>query len=554
MSISFNGHKVHSADDESPPPPAGSSKDAAAAAAFMTPQARPPTSSFSLSPPLSDVAHDHGSQLRMALDKAHLTLEKRAEALQAFYDQPPPEADDATSKAKTDATLARLHGALELAEDLYNKARDRLAAHQHADKQAATVPVINAPAVDQRASAHKEFQLYAKAIQGKLPTRYRSSLPNQAREWAHLIHSLHNVCGPDITTAFKLRLIASLLPDSYDAQRLTAFHEWRWEDCVNLIPTVLSGGVKALNSAQAYHGFRCFAGLGGVTAGQEIQRFHDLRKLVVGDCDADAFAVQLFLLSLAEPLRKQILDLYDIQAHQERGAADPDVLAFQASLGRADLVPQVPSAELVAKLTKHYNEDTHSPPMQALTSLMLSVCRDPPHVLCQRFWPTAAELAAAEKAFAPIASGYYMMAFTPSKHAAAEQQQQQPASYRAAVSGANANGSTTKPPTISGTAGDSTSGTAESKPRLQSDGPEGWCYIHAHPPLPHRNKACRSSANVHTQVPAAQMLPPVAATAPAAAPSPPATASGGRPPGPRTINPSHGNSILAIHVDELPHH
>lgn len=76
--------------------------------------------------------NSHEKQLRAALEKAHFTLEKRTEALQTFYDSPAPETDDEASKAKTDAALARLHGALDLADNLYTKARERLAAHQRA--------------------------------------------------------------------------------------------------------------------------------------------------------------------------------------------------------------------------------------------------------------------------------------------------------------------------------------------------------------------------------------------------------------------------------------
>jgi hypothetical protein len=96
-----------------------------------------------MSSPPPDESGDHNShdkQLRTALEKAHLTLEKRTEALQAFYDSPAPEADDEAGKAKADAALARLSDALDLAENLYTKARDRLAAHQRAADS--TLPVV----------------------------------------------------------------------------------------------------------------------------------------------------------------------------------------------------------------------------------------------------------------------------------------------------------------------------------------------------------------------------------------------------------------------------
>ncbi len=507
----------------------------AAISAHLTPSTMP-RKNLNASLSSADSPHQSTHDRLSAMNENCLrTLEKAHAALHAQL--------AAESSEEGDAVMARLFKTYEMAQLLYSKSCEQLAAHVASSKQA--TPATSLAALDQRAQANKEFNSLAKAVEGKLPKTYRSSQPNSDRMWHHLIHMQDTICGPDHTTETKLRLLYTSFLDPHDANRLKAFHHWPWEDCVNLIPTVLSGGIKAIHAAEEYRDFRFYVSINDVTAAQEIERFFYCLMRATGSREAGQFDVQHLLGSLPGPLRDQVFALYEIEAHNRRGSADPAVQAFTATLGRSDAMPQKPTPELIAAVTKFYNEDTHSPSMTALVALLISVCRDPPQILRARFFPTAAKLAEAEQGFARVARDYYLTStFTPSKQVAAPTEQ--PSSYRAAVT----SGDTTIKAAAINTSGSTT--IDYNKPRSESDGPTQPCYIHKSER--HLNASCNSEHNKYGKnyVNRQQMPPPTAASAPASSASPTPANTRQAPTGAR--NPSHGNSLSAIHHDEIPRH
>ena len=403
------------------------------------------------------------------------------------------------------------------------------------------------------------FAALQKACADDLRHTFDSSSPTAVRDWHHNDQRIVAQCGLGLTSDLKLRLMYGSCVHEFDAARLKGFHLWPWDKCVNLIPKVLGAGSSPIQAAKELRDIRLYPGIADTSMAQETERFDECRLLVTGTRAHDKFAVQLVLLALPEPLRKEVLTLFDHAAHANRAAtANSAVQRFLANIGRSDYVPEVPTAEFIQAVTDYFTDDHYTPDLDQTKAIIASVLsRLSAQEVRQLCYPTPALLAAAEQAFVPIARNYYNnKVWMPSKQVVYHSEQhQQPATYRAVVtSGATAGSLTTKPPA---TAADmTTSSSTELPPRSKEQGPNALCYVHHRDK--HINAHCMSPKNMHGIHFGVQqtMLPPVAATAPASAaassPQPPANANTRTAgPAPRTYNPSHGNSLHAIHHDEL---